>query len=251
MDIWMLTIFLASVLFASYVQSVTGFAMAMILIAVVSTSQAVEITVAAAVVSLLALVNVTLALRGQLHHIEGRLFIWLAVGQVPGVLLGVGLLEVLHTDVRWLLELALGTFIVMGSLFMMVRPEPRTSVSPPWGCVSAGLAGGLVGGLFAASGPIFGWFNYRQPLAVNAIRATLLSGFALTTSTRTLVVGLQGGLTAEVWLLAGMALPLVVLGTWVGRRFHPPLSETGMKRLAFGVLLLMGGWIVVRTVWLL
>jgi uncharacterized membrane protein YfcA len=244
----MFTVFLAGVLLGSYVQSVTGFAMAMILIAVASGSQTVEIPVAAAVVSLLSLANVVLALRGHLQQVERRLFVWLALGQLPAIWVGVALLDVMHGDARWLLELALGLFIVLGSLSMMIRPEPKEDLSRPWACVGAGIAGGLVGGLFSASGPIMGWFNYRQPLAVRAIRATLLSGFVLTTSTRTVVVGIQGGLTTEVWLLTAMGLPLVVLGTWAGRRFRPPLSETGMKRLAFGVLLSMGVWILVRAV---
>ncbi len=247
MDVWMLTVFLAGALLGSYVQSVTGFAMAMILIAVASSSRMVEIPVAAAAVSLLALTNVVLALRGQLHHVERRLFIWLALGQLPAVWVGVALLDALHGDARWLLELALGTFIVLGSLSMMIRPEPRDSLSNPLACVGAGVVGGLAGGLFAASGPILGWFNYRQPLAVNAIRATLLSGFLLTTSMRVTVVGFQGGLTREVWLLTALALPLVVLGTWAGRRFKPPLSEASMKRVAFGLLFCLGVWILTRA----
>ncbi len=193
MDVWALAPFFVAVLVGSYVQSVTGFAMAMILIAAASGSQTVEIPVAAAVVSLLTLVNVVLALRNRLHHVERRLFVWLAAGQLPAVWVGVELLGILQGDARWLLELALGTFIVLGSLSMLIRPEPQNVLSRPLACVGMGIAGGLVGGLFSASGPILGWFNYRQPLAVNVIRATLLSGFVLTTSTRTVVVGLQGG----------------------------------------------------------
>lgn len=243
----MFAVFLVGVLLGSYVQSVTGFAMAMILIAVASGSQTVEIPVAAAVVSLLSLANAVLALVGQHQHIERRLFVWLAVGQLPAIWVGVALLDVLHGDARWLLEIALGAFIVLGSLSMMIRPEPRKTLSRPLGCVAAGVAGGLVGGLFSASGPIMGWFNYRQPHAVNAIRATLLAGFVLTTSTRSVVVGIQGGLTSEVWLLTALAMPLVVFGTWAGKAFRPPLSEAGMKRLAFAVLLGMGVWILVRA----
>ena len=92
-----------------------------------------------------------------------------------------------------------------------------------------------------------GWFNYRQPLPVAAIRATLLCSFAMTTSVRTVLVGVNGGLTGEVWLLTGLALPVVVLGTWAGRTFEPPVSELAMKRLAFAVLLVMGVWILLRA----
>jgi uncharacterized membrane protein YfcA len=148
-----------------------------------------------------------------------------------------------------LLELLLGSFIVFGSLSMMLRPRPRATVSPPWACFAAGFAGGVLGGLFSASGPVMGWFTYRQPLAVMQIRSTLLAVFALSTSLRLVMVAASGGLTRPVWLLALLGLPLVLLGTWLGRAFAPPLSEVALKRAAFGILLLMGSSMVARSLW--
>jgi uncharacterized membrane protein YfcA len=98
--------------------------------------------------------------------------------------------------------------------------------------------------MFSASGPIMGWFNYRQPLPLAVIRATLLCSFALTTSTRTVVVGVQGGLTSEVLWLSAVAVPLVVLGTWLGREMPPPVSEETIKQGAFALLLVIGVWIL-------
>jgi len=81
------------------------------------------------------------------------------------------------------------------------------------------------------------------------IRATLFSCFFVTTSVRTILVGASGGLTVDVWMLAGLALPVVLFGTWVGRRWPPRLSEQLMKRIVFGLLLLMGLWIVANASW--
>jgi uncharacterized protein len=144
--------------------------------------------------------------------------------------------------VQWAVELLLGCFVIVGSLSMLVRPRPRPRLSPPWACLTAGFSGGILAGLFAASGPVLGWFNYRQPLSVAQIRTTLLAGFALTTSLRTVVVGATGGLTAEVWIMFATGLPLVLLGTWAGRSLPPPVSDATLKRLAFGLLLIMGCW---------
>ena len=49
-------------------------------------------------------------------------------------------------------------------------------------------------------------------------------------------------------LVAVLALTLVVLGTWAGREMPPPVTETTLKRLAFGLLLLLGVWIL-ATAW--
>ncbi|MFV2089225.1 MAG: TSUP family transporter [Pseudomonadales bacterium] len=244
MDVAGWLIFLAAVFTGSYVQSVTGFAMGMIVIAVVGASGVISLPVLTAAASLITMVNVVVALQGHTRHIDWRIFLLLGAGQIPAIGFGVWLLTQLDREAQWLLELLLGSFITLGSLSMMLRPHPLKQVSPSWACLGAGIAGGVVGGMFSASGPIIGWFNYRQPLGLVVIRATLLCSFALTTTTRTIVVGAQGGLTADVLWLSLVAIPLVVLGTWLGRELPPPVSETTMKRLAFGLLLIMGVWIV-------
>lgn len=231
----------------SYVQAVAGFAMGMIIIAVMVGGGLVAVPVITAVVSLLSLVNIVLALRGRTHHLARRVFYWMAAGLVPGVAAGVWLLEHLDAGAQWLLELLLGIFIVAGSLSMMVRPRPAARVSPGWACFVAGMSGGVLGGMFSASGPVMGWFNYRQPLTVAQIRTTLLASFALSTAFRTLVVGYAGELTGEVWMLFAAGLPLVLLGTWAGRNFPPAVSEIALKRLAFGLLIVMGCWSIVRA----
>lgn len=247
MDGWVLAVFLLSVLVGSYVQVVTGFAMGMIVIAVMVGSHLVDVPLITAVASLLSLVNVVLALRGQLHRLHWRLFGWLAVGQLSAIWAGVALLDYLNASALWILELLLGAFTVLGGLSMLLRPEPKTQVSRPWACFSAGVSAGIVGGLFSASGPVMGWFNYRQPLEVAVIRATLFGCFAVSTTTRTLVVGMDGGLTGDVWLLTLFGLPTVLLGTWAGRELAPPVSSAAMKRIAFSMLVSMGVWIVVNA----
>lgn len=231
----------------SYVQSVAGFAMGMIIMAVMVGGGLVDVPVITAVVSLLSLVNILLALRGRGRHLARGVFAWTAAGLVPAVAVGVWLLDHLDARAQWLVELLLGLFIVTGSLSMMLRPRPKARLSPPWACLIAGFSGGVLGGLFSASGPVLGWFNYRQPLTVTEIRTTLLAIFALTTTFRTLVVGWAGGLTPTVWGLFAAGLPLVLLGTWAGRAFPPPVSETALKRLAFALLLVMGSWSLVRA----
>lgn len=239
--------YLLAVAAGSYVQAVAGFAMGMIILAVMVGGGLVDVPTITAVVSLLALVNILLALRGHGHHLARPVFGWTVAGLVPAVAVGVWLLEHLDARAQWVVELLLGAFIVLGSLAMTVRPRPRERLSPPWACFAAGFSGGLLGGLFAASGPVMGWFNYRQPLSIAEIRTTLLATFALSTTFRTISVGYAGGLTAPVWRLFLIGLPLVLLGTWAGRRLPPPVSDAALKRMAFALLMAMGSWSVVRA----
>lgn len=237
-------VFLGAAVAGSYVQAVTGFAMGMIVIAVVGATGLVALPALTAAVSLISLLNVAVSLRGHTGSVQRSLVVWMAVGQIPATAAGVVLLDVLDRELQWLLQLLLGGFLTLGSLSMLLRPAPAKEVSRPVACVLAGAAGGLIGGLFAASGPVIGWFNYRQPLPLPVIRATLLTTFALSTGSRTVAVGLGGGLTGEVMLLALSAAPLVLAGAWLGREKPPPLRDETLKRLVFGLLLLMGGRII-------
>lgn len=248
MTVLALGVFLLVVLFGSYVQAVAGFAMGMLIIAVATASGLLDVVTVTAVVSLVSFANIILSLHGHYHLVHGVVLRGLCIGQLPAVLIGVWLLDRLSGAALGVLELLLGGFIVGGSLSMMLRPQPRVSVSSGWQCVMAGFGGGVLSGLFAASGPVIGWFTYRQPLPVTEIRATLLGFFAVTTVLRTVVVGVAGGLTGDVLVLAALALPAVFIGTWVGRRWPPRLGEQGMRRLAFSVLLAMGVWILAAAI---
>ncbi len=238
---------LLAVFIGSYIQAVAGFAMGMIIVAVVGGFGLLDVPSLAAVVSLLTILNVVLSLRGHLHHIHMPLFKWLALGQVPAVFLGLILMTWMDGHTRWVLELALGVFITAGGLSMLLKPHPWPQVSAPFTSWFAGVSAGLVGGMFSASGPVLGWFGYSQPLPLAAIRATLLACFVLTTSTRTVLVGVTGGLTPTVLTYALAALPVVVLGTVLGRMFVPPVSEQTIKKFAYGLLLIMGVWILLRS----
>ncbi len=243
-----IAIFLAIALIGSYVQAVAGFAMGMLIMAVAATSGLYDLEVVAAAISLLSLVNILMSLHGHYHLVHGRTLQWLAMGQVPGIAMGIWLLSVLNAGATSWLELLLALFLFGGSASMMLRPIPRATLSGTAGTLGAGISGGVLGGLFAASGPVIGWFCYRQPLPITEIRATLLGCFAITTIARTLMVAATGGLTATVAVTAGAALPAVLLGAWLGRRYPPAFGETTMRRVAFGALLVMGTWIGISAV---
>jgi uncharacterized protein len=238
-----LAVFLAIVLIGSYVQAVAGFAMGLLIIAVAASTTLFDLEITAAAVSLLSLVNILLSLRGHYHLVQGRTLRLLTIGQLPAIALGIWLLGVLNSNLTAWLQMLLALFLIGGSAAMMLRPVPLDAPSGTASTLTAGFAGGLLGGLFAASGPVMGWFCYRQPLPVTEIRATLLGCFALTTLARTLMVAATGALSMDVAVMAGAGLPLVLVGTWLGRRFPPSFGEATMRRVAFGALLAMGVWI--------
>lgn len=235
------------VFIGSYVQSVAGFAMGLLIVAAAASFRLYDLETIAAVVSFLSLVNIGLSLHGHYHLVHGRTLKWLVIGQVPAIVAGVWLLGYLSASASRLLAWILGLFLIVGSASMMVRPRLRATVSGAAGAYVAGAAGGVLGGLFAASGPVIGWFCYRQPLPIVEIRATLLGCFAATTLTRIVAVTVAGDLTPGILELTAGCLPAVLVGTWLGRRFPPPVAEPTLRRLAFLLLTLLGVWILLSA----
>ena len=247
-EVWSVSVFLIAVFLGSYVQGVTGFAMGIVILAIVAAAQVYDVSVMAAVISFLAFVNVAVALYGRASDVDWSLWLSLSVGQITAIGAGVWLLHQLSINAANVLYLILGVFVVSGSASMVLRPKPRSARSPIWSAVAAGAGGGLVGGMFAASGPVIGWFAYRQPIPVATVRATLLAGYLVTTTTRSLGGGVSGGLSEIVWLLTAVGLPAVAAGTWLARRHAALFDDGNMRRMAFTTLLLLGIGIIVSAV---
>jgi len=181
-----------------------------------------------------------MALRGQTQCIHWGFWGVITLGQVPAIALGLWLMLYLNDGAVVVLQLLLGLFVLIGSISMMGRNVEIERPSKKPARLFAGVAGGLCGGMFSASGPVMGWFFYRQPLPIDVIRPTLLACFGVTTSVRTLMLASQGELNADIGTLTLASLPMIILGTWLGKKYADRIAPELMRRVAFGLLTLMG-----------
>ncbi|WP_048306251.1 sulfite exporter TauE/SafE family protein [Halomonas sp. PR-M31] len=237
--------FLAVTALAGYFQTVTGFGLGMIVIGVISGLDIVSVATVAAVVSLMTLVNSAVALFGKLKHVHWPVA-WAAIaGIVPAICAGVWLLGYMSASASSLLSLLLGAVIIYGGASLAMRPSRKEEPSSRLSFLLAGVLSGLFGGLFGVAGPPLIYQCYRQPLSLISIRSMLIMFFACTAITRTLFIGIQGQLDAEIFILTAWAIPVIALATWLGRRFPPPLTPPIMRRLASVVLIGIGLGLIV------
>ncbi len=241
-------IIIAAVFVGSYLQSVIGFGMALIVVAIGRINDSLDFPTLTAAVSVIALANIVISLRGNLHAISKRFLGLLMLGQLPAVALGLFALHILSINAIAFLELMLALFLIGGSVASVYRPRPGEKISNPPAIVLAGAVAGLSGGLFAASGPVMGWFGYRQPLSLVIIRATLLSFFAVGCMSRTLMVAATGGLTQEVAIFCIVATPATVVGAWLGVVAKPGIEDKTLKKFVFVSLIFMGVYIGTRAI---
>lgn len=238
---------LAIIAIGAYFQTVTGFGFGMIVIGMASGLELVAVPVVAAVISLLTLVNSGVALKGRLHHIDWPAARAALVGAVPSVVAGVMLLDYLSVTAATLLKFLLGVVIAFSGIVFALRPTPLAKRSHDATFLLSGIFSGVFAGLFGVAGPPVILHFYRQPMELLVVRNMLILIFAFTSAIRAIYVGIQGGLTTDVWLISALGVALVVLATMAGRRFPPPLAPNTMRRFAFGVLILIGASLILAA----
>ena len=239
---------LAVIAFATYFQTVTGFGLGMIVIGATSGFDLAPVSVVAAVVSLVTLVNSAVALPGRLNLIDWPAARAVLLGVLPASVTGVLLLDYLSSSAAEVLRFMIGAVIAYSGVSLALKPRVQAERSSNRGFFLCGVFAGLSSGLFGMAGPPAIYHLYRQPMEIASIRCMLLLVFAFTASARTLFVATQGGLSAEVWLLTAFAVLLVALASYAGRRFPPPFSATTMRRIAFGTLLAIGLSLMITAV---
>ncbi len=227
-------------LVASYVQSVAGFAHGLIVMGSVTLLGLAPVAFTAVVISMTGFASVLMALVGRRSYINERIFLRACLGLLPMLLVGLGILHFLDQGSSHFLQRILGSVILLGGGLGMIKPHPRTERAANWQDIVAGGFSGILGGLFSTSGPPLIYHLYRQPDRVDVIRSTLLAIFLISSSARVVLVIVEGSFEANMLYLSLMTLPIVALGTYLGRSFPPPFSERGMRRMAFGLLMFLG-----------
>lgn len=233
-------IFWGVVVVASWVQTLTGFALGLMTISAVGLMGLMPLPQAAIVVSVLAMTNAALVLLRGWRDVDRPALALILLGAWPGLVAGYALLGWLAGSALGVLQVLLGLVIAGSALQLAMRPRRQPRRSPPGSFVAAGLGAGLMGGLFATAGPPVIWQLYRQPMPLNAVRTTLLAVFLTTQIVRLALALADGAVTAPVATAAAGAIPAVLTGTFLARRFPPPVSSDTIRRLALGLLFASG-----------
>ena len=214
--------------------------MALILLSGVALLDLVAMGDIAIVVSLLAITNTALAIRGATHLIALRPFCCIFIGIIPTAVLGVWLLQLLGGDRVAILKLLLGATLIISCLLLAFKPSVQQQTSRGVIFWLAGSAAGIIGGLFGAFGPPLIFVMYRQPMDLARIRITLQTIFLVTALYRMSLVTVQGQLSVDALTLTAIAFPVVVVVTLLSRKHRLPLQNKSQLRLTYILLTMMG-----------
>jgi uncharacterized membrane protein YfcA len=163
---------------------------------------------------------------------------------VPALIGVAGGLMIFHQADAALLTRILGGFVVVYALYSLWGPDvPRVS---GWWAVPAAFSGGAVGTLFGTGGPFYVTYLKARQLDKSAFRATFASIFLLDGTAR--VTGYMGTAIVDIQmlLLLALALPLMILGMFIGGKIHTGLSPAIFTRGISILLLASGSALILR-----
>jgi uncharacterized membrane protein YfcA len=229
-QVWLFLI----VLFAVFTQSVTGFGVALVAMALLP--PLIGIRVATPLVALVSLVLEGLLLfryRRQLHvHAIWRV----TAAALIGIPLGLAGLQLL--DERLVLGI-LGVVIsayALYSLFGLHLPELK---HPGW-AFAAGLFGGMLGGAYNTSGPPVIVYADSQHWSPVEFKANLRGFFIV--AALLVVAGhvFSHNITPLVWHDFIWTLPAILIGFLGGTRLDGYLDALTFRKIALALLLILG-----------
>jgi uncharacterized membrane protein YfcA len=233
-------LFLLAVALATCAQTLSGFAFALVLVGLGGLLQLAPLADLANVVTVLALANAAIALRGARESLDRPGFRQIALGMLAGTIAGIALLDWLSANLLLVLRLLLGLTVIGCAVIVLLEAARLQQRSRPVVFLAWGVVSGLLSGLFSTGGPPLVYHLYRQPLALKAVRDTLVAALAFSSLARLLVVVPLGGFSLHALQLCAMAAPLVFGLTWWLERHPPAWSRAAVLRLVCGLLFLTG-----------
>jgi len=239
------SLFLMLVMLGAYVQTITGFAMGLLIMGGVTILNLAPIAFSAAVVSILSLLNTLLALRYSLKHVNWKTVGYICAGLLPGLVVGFFILGLLSDSAYIWLRRLLGMVIIIAGVLLTLKPEPWERTSGGLTTSLTGVAGGVIGGMFSTGGAPIAFLMYRQPRELNVVRATLLAVFAVTTFSRTIMVAINDQLTTDILAVSGVGIPLVLITTLFARKISTASADTRIRKMVFILLILIGASLMI------
>ena len=242
---WQLAGFLVCVAIATCAQSITGFALALILLGLTSLLHLAPLPEVANVATVLSLASGLTALRSTKGSFDRRIWRATVSGSVIGVAAGVALMAWLQANVVMLLRLLLGVVVIACAVVVLVRTKPLPRLSSRWSFGAFGFLSGVLGGLFSASGPPLVYQYYRQPLTLDEVRDTLVATLAAGSLMRLGMVVPAGQFSVHSLLLCALSLPLAMGITWWMRRHPPAWPRATVLKVVCALLTVTGVGLIV------
>ena len=180
-------------------------------------------------------------------HIAWKEMARLVPGCLVGVAAGLYVFTLLDsaTLAKWLgiMVLAYGLYSLWGTF----RPAGKLQTPARVAAALGGFAGGMTGAVVGTMGSVFFAMYFDTiKLAKDNYRATMTSILFTLTLLRGIGYWAVGEFTREVMTAAAILLPSMLVGLFIGNRFHHGMTELTFRRIVSGALVASGLALLVK-----
>jgi uncharacterized protein len=160
------------------------------------------------------------------HALDRKGIVWIVAGRVPGTVVGTIIVATVSiTMLQGFIGIVVLISVLMSAFAPPITLRPRTQFA-------AGIESGVMGTAAGIGGPPIALLYQHQPGPT--MRSTLSASFFFGTLLSITALTIAGEmLLADIALAAGL-LPLVVLGTWIGRQSHAYLDRGWLRPAVLG-----------------
>jgi uncharacterized membrane protein YfcA len=196
---------------------------------------------ATALVAFVILGTTILVLRRDWRRVEVRTAVYLVVGALPGIPLGILLLTKAPADS---IQRVLGLLLIAYAVYALIAPKLIEVRHPAW-AFPIGLVSGILGGAYNTNAPPVIIYSALRRWPPDVFRATLQAYFVPFAAAVCLGHGISGLWSTELVTTYTVFLPFGLVALWLGNRLSSRLPVASFERLlyliisALGVLLLI------------
>ncbi|MFQ5879940.1 MAG: TSUP family transporter [Dehalococcoidia bacterium] len=231
MPVWVVA--LATVFVGGACQGLTGFGFALIVVPLLSIAWDVKATVAAA--ALLGLASIIPLLVQVRAQVQLKLVLTLLVGTVVGTPAGLAMLVVLNADA---LKIWVAFVVISLSVLFALSPRLRPKGESTGASVAVGTVAGLLRGSTGMGGAPIAFYLLGHQRGLEGFRSTFIA-FQLP-AILMVVVGfvVAGQVTPDVLAVAGVSLPALLLGLWLGATLRYRVRPSMFQAIVLAVLVI-------------
>ena len=225
---------------AGFTQGVAGFGAILLSIPLLAIYIDIKIVIPLAA---LACLSMTLMLLIQLRqHFDWKKIYPLLIGAIPGIPVGVFFLKKLEVSlIHWIL----GVILIVYSLYSLLSRSSGKGICNAW-AYPFGFMAGCVGGALGASAPPVIMYISLKAWAKDQIKATLQGFLVISGLVVVFCHAISGLTTLMVLRFFGIALPMLILGTYIGSLFYGIMKEEQYRKVILTLLAFLGAFMIYR-----
>ncbi|MBU0529780.1 sulfite exporter TauE/SafE family protein [bacterium] len=239
MEITHLLILIIGVGLGFYIQTVVGFAAALVALPIILS--VLQIQEAVSLMAIFFLIFAIIFMYKDWKDMDKKTIIELGLGMLIGSIIGTYILKFGNPIT---LRKGLGILILLYVIYTYAK-KSKIKCFRKLG-ILFGLLGGFFSILFAAAGPFFAVYINNKVDKSRIIRATLIGILGINSLVRVLLLITSGILTVNIFISSLYILPFFLLALYFGHKTYNKINENMFKNVLLILLIISGISLIIR-----